>query len=267
MKFAAIEGLYRGQKGAGLIALGVIARSSNDPYDENIKDFHFTIEVPNLLSYMAYGGWHAFVPGIDDLTNGNAEQNILSAQEKMRRGKIALEDLKVIKRAKDIDDIITYETTKARFYDESYKNEYFKYFGYGFLNDVKSLIPNVPLTFYSFHVMVLLGFYFILFFCLVLVFLFKNTLERKRWFLILSLITLPLPYIAGEAGWIVAEVGRQPWVIQDLMSTAAAVSNIDASAVIITFWLFAAIFTALAIAEVNILIKQIKIGPKEEGGN
>jgi cytochrome d ubiquinol oxidase subunit I len=67
------------------------------------------------------------------------------------------------------------------------------------------------------------------------------------------------------SGWIVAEVGRQPWTIQDLLPTVAAVSNIDASAVQITFWLFAIIFTALLIAEIKIMLKQIKIGPKEGG--
>jgi len=78
----------------------------------------------------------------------------------------------------------------------------------------------------------------------------------------LSLFTIPLAYLASESGWVLAEMGRQPWVIQDLLPTVAAVSHINASSVQITFWLFAALFTALLIAEVSILIKQIKIGPK-----
>ncbi len=265
MKFAAIEGLFHGQKGAGLVALGIISKSSSDPNDENIKDFHVTIEIPNLLSYMAYGHWDAFVPGVSDMVNGNPEQGIMAASEKISRGKIVIEDLKAMKLAKKSNDLETYETYKAKFYDQKYKDEYFRYFGYGHLNDVNSLIPNVPLTFYSFHIMVGLGFYFIFFFILALVYLYRHKLDKRRWFLKLALFTLPLPYIASQAGWIVAEVGRQPWVIQDLMPTAAAVSNIDASAVQITFWLFAVVFTVLAIAEVSIMIKQIKIGPKEEG--
>lgn len=264
MKLASIEGLYKGKEGAGLVAIGIL-NLAEDPLDTaNSKDFHFKIEVPKLLSYMSAGDWNAFVPGINDLLYGNQEHNIISAEEKIRRGKIVVEDLRAFKRAKK-QDIRLHETYKAKFYDETYKNEYFRYFGYGFLNDVNSLVPNVPLTFYSFHIMVMLGFYFILFFILSLFFLYRGVMEKKKWFLILALITLPLPYIAGEAGWIVAEVGRQPWVIQDLMSTAAAVSSIDASAVMVTFWLFAAIFSALAIAEISIMIKQIKLGPKEEG--
>ncbi|MCB8994538.1 MAG: cytochrome ubiquinol oxidase subunit I [Bacteroidales bacterium] len=265
MKFAALEGLYRGQKEAGLVALGIMSNTSSDPDDENIKDFHFTIEIPNLLSYMAYGEWDAFVPGVNDLVNGNPEQGIMSGAEKIRRGKIAIADLRAMKEAKLSNDDVGYVLEREKFYNKEYKEEYMKYFGYGFLNDPNSLIPNVPLTFYSFHTMVGLGFYFIFFFILALVYLFRKTIEQRKWFLRLALFTIPLPYIASQAGWIVAEVGRQPWVIQDLMPTVAATSNIDASAVQVTFWLFAAIFTVLAIAEVSIMTKQIKIGPKEEG--
>jgi cytochrome d ubiquinol oxidase subunit I len=266
MKFAAIEGLYHGQEGAGLVAIGVMSASEEDPENENIKDFSFSIEFPNLLSYMAYGKWDAFVPGVVDLIDGNPERGIMSAKEKMRRGRMAIDDLRAMKEAKKNNDITTFESIKAKFYDEEYKNEYFRYLGYGYVVNDTDLIPNVPLSFYSFHVMVILGFYFLLLFILSLIFLYRKKLEKRRWFLWVALFSLPLPYIAGQAGWVVAESGRQPWVIQDLMTTTAAVSNIDASAVQVTFWLFAAIFTGLAIAEVSIMTRQIKNGPKEEGG-
>ena len=265
MKLAAIEGLYHGQEGAGLVAIGIISSSEVDPDNENIKDFSFRIEIPNLLSYMAYGKWDAFVPGVIDLIDGNPERGYMSADEKMRRGQLVINDLRTMKEAKKNNDITTYEILKAKFYDEEYTEEYFSYIGYGFIKDKSDLIPNVPLSFYSFHAMVILGFYFVLFFIFVLVFSFKDSLTKKRWFLWVALFTIPLPYIASEAGWIVAEVGRQPWVIQDLMTTMAAVSQISASAVQVTFWLFFVVFTVLAIAEVRIMTKQIKIGPKEGG--
>ena len=69
--------------------------------------------------------------------------------------------------------------------------------------------------------------------------------------------------IRDRAGWIVAEVGRQPWAIQDVLPLTAAVSRIDASAVQITFIIFAILFTLLMIAELSIMFKQIKLGPKE----
>ena len=76
------------------------------------------------------------------------------------------------------------------------------------------------------------------------------------------MLTLPLAYICSECGWIVSEVGRQPWVIQDIMPASMAVSHIGAGAVETTFILFAVLFTVLLISEMSIMIKQIKKGPE-----
>jgi len=221
------------------------------------------IEIPNLLSYMAYGRFDAFVPGVIDLIEGNPERGIMSSAEKIERGKYARQILREMKDAQAADDFITYEARKAKFMDTDFQDNYFQYFGYGFIDDPGKLIPNVPISFYSFHIMVGLGFYFLFFFILAIIMAFRDTLTRRRAFLRLAIWTIPLAYVASLSGWTVAELGRQPWVIQDLMPTFAAVSNIDAGMVQVTFWMFAAIFTALAIAEVRIMTKQIKLGPKE----
>lgn len=68
------------------------------------------------------------------------------------------------------------------------------------------------------------------------------------------------------AGWIVAEMGRQPWTIQDLLPTMKSVSNINTSSVILTFWMFFIILIALVVAEVSIMLNAIKQGPEEEKG-
>ena len=65
--------------------------------------------------------------------------------------------------------------------------------------------------------MVILGFLFILIFAIALYLLFKGTITKNRWFLWIALLSIPLPYIASELGWILVEMGRQPWIIQDLM--------------------------------------------------
>jgi cytochrome d ubiquinol oxidase subunit I len=262
MKFAAIEGLYNGQEGAGLVAIGVMSTAPGDTNMRNVKDFAFHIEIPNFLSYMAYGEFDAFVPGVNDLVDGNTARGIMSVKEKIERGKLARETLANLKTAKDEGDTARYALLKARFADDNFKSEYFRYFGYGFLNDPESVIPNVPLSFYSFHLMVGLGFYFVLLFLWILFELFKGTLQNRKFLLRLAIATIPLVYLASQSGWIVAEMGRQPWVIQDLLPTMAAVSHIDASSVQITFWLFAVLFTALLIAELSIMFKQIKNGPK-----
>jgi cytochrome d ubiquinol oxidase subunit I len=113
--------------------------------------------------------------------------------------------------------------------------------------------------------MVALGFWFLALMLIFLVLIFKGRLETSKFWLRIAIFTIPLAYIASQSGWVLAEMGRQPWVIQDLMPTMAAVSQINAGAVQTTFWLFLILFTALAIAEVSILMRQIKIGPKDGG--
>jgi cytochrome d ubiquinol oxidase subunit I len=265
MKFAAFEGLYNGSHGAPLMAFGVVSNEV-DTSQNYLPDIKVRIEIPNLLSYLAYLDANAFVPGVNDLINGNPEKGLLSAKEKIERGRVARNTLLNYREARKKGDKDIADALKAQMDDKLFQEEYFKYFGYGFLNHPESLVPNVPLTFYSFHVMVAIGFFFILLFFLLLRYTFKGTIEKKRKFLWILLFSIPLAYIAGQAGWIVAEVGRQPWVIQDYLPTIAAVSQIDASAVQITFWLFFIIFTALLIAEISIMTKQIKLGPKSEGG-
>lgn len=262
MKFAALEGLYNGQEGAGLVAVGIMTSAPGDTNSRNVKDFSLHIEIPNFLSYMAYGKFDAFVPGINDLVDGNPKYGFMSVAEKIDRGRFARESLAMLTSAREKHDTVAYNELKARFNSKEFTDNYFRYFGYGFLNDPESVIPNVPVAFYSFHIMVGLGFFFLFLMLLVLFQLFKNKLEEKKFLLRLCLFTIPLAYIASQAGWVLAEMGRQPWVIQDLLPAMAAVSHINASSVQITFILFALLFTALLIAELSIMFKQIKIGPK-----
>ncbi|MBN2519575.1 MAG: cytochrome ubiquinol oxidase subunit I, partial [Bacteroidales bacterium] len=261
MKFAAIEGLYEGKNNAGLIAFGI--PKSEKKIDDNTKTLvKYKIEIPNLLSYLAFGNAKAFVPGIKDLTEGNENKKIISVNEKIERGKIAKQTLREYKDAKEKGFSETADSLALKFQNEEFIKNYFRYFGYAFLNNPKSIIPNVPITFYSFHLMVILGFYFLIFLIAIMFLTYNNTIQNIRWLLKLAIFTIPLPYIATMAGWAVAEVGRQPWVIQDLLPTVVAVSKLNASAVQLTFWLFAILFTALLLAELKIMIKQIKTGPK-----
>ena len=148
------------------------------------------------------------------------------------------------------------------FHDNNFIKGYFNNFGYAFFGKPEDAVPNVKTSFYTFHLMVMLGFYFILVFALALFFLYRGTLLKNRWFLWVALCSILLPYIAGEMGWVLAEVGRQPWIIQNLMPVSAAVSQISSGAVITTFILFSVLFTLLLIAEISIMIRQIKLGPK-----
>jgi cytochrome d ubiquinol oxidase subunit I len=261
VKFAAFEALYHGKKNAGLIAFGILKESDEKIGEKNENSFSFKIEIPNLLSVMTKGDKDEYVAGMDDQINGNEELQILSVNEKIERGKIARQVLMDFKDAKNNNDTVLTSDLKKKFETQDFKDNYFKYFGYSYLNAPEDIIPNVPVVFYSFHIMVILGFFFILMFVLTLYFLYNGKFEKNRWFLRIALLSIPLPYIAGELGWILTEMGRQPWIIQDLLPVSVAVSRISAGSVQITFWMFAVLFTVLLIAEVSIMVRQIKSGP------
>lgn len=262
MKLAAIEGLYEGRALAPLKAFGVVS-SEKEEGELNLPKIKYCIEFPNLLSILAYNDMGAFVPGVKDLIYGNPEKGIISVNEKIERGKKAKETLRNLSEAKKRGDTILYRQLRTEFMSINFHKQYFAYFGYSFLTDKKQVIPNIPIAFYSFHLMVYMGFFFIILFAIIVWISFNGDWNKSRFILWTALWSLPLPYLASQAGWVVAEVGRQPWAIQDYLPTLAAVSDIDTSAVQITFWLFFLVFTALLIAEIKIMTTQIKSGPKE----
>ena len=259
MKFDSFEGLYYGAKAAPLITFGIF--DTHRPTMENQKPKVFTnkFEVPKLLSLMATFNPNSYIPGINDYIKGNKAMGIVSYSDRIKMGKAALAALKGFHEARKAQNDSLAAINLAVF-----KKNY-KYMGYGYFNDPYNLIPNVPLVFYSFHAMVGLGFLFMILFILGLIYSMKDKLQTKRWFLYAALWTIPLAWLASEAGWLVNEMGRQPWVIQNLMPTRAALSNISSTSVMITFFLFAVTFTILMIAEIKIMLKQIK--QLNEGGN
>ncbi len=254
MKFAAMEGLYEGESGASLVAFGILNHSKKIGDNENA--FVFAVKIPYALSLLAFRDANAFVPGINDLVYGNDKFGIIPTNEKINKGQIALNSLKQYSIDKNENKVINKNALA------SFENNY-KYMGYGYLPDAEDSVPNVPLTFYSFHLMVMLGFYFIAFFALILYLSIKEKLENQKLILKIALWSIPLGYIASQLGWIVAEVGRQPWTIQDILPTMASTSHISVGSVQTTFCIFAVLFTVLLIVEIKILVKQIKIGPKD----
>lgn len=126
-------------------------------------------------------------------------------------------------------------------------------------------MPPVALTFYAFRVMVMAGGYLLALFALLLFVSYsKPQWLSKRWLLLGGIVSVPIVWICSQAGWIVAEVGRQPWVIQDLLPTTAAISDIQSGSVATTFVLFAIIFTMLLAAEVSIMLRYIHKSSKSE---
>lgn len=239
MKLAAMEALYDGGTHEPLTVVG-------------------PVKIPQMLSFLATRDAAGFVPGINDLLNGGYTlpdgTTALSAEEKMVRGQKAITALADFRQARQAGDEATMEATR-KVLDEN-----MPYFGYGYIKDPATLVPHVGLMFWAFRVMVGLGVYFIAFFALILVLGWKKRLAEVSWLQHVALWTIPLAYIASQAGWLVAEMGRQPWTIQDMLPVSAAVSKLEVGSVQTTFFIFLVMFTVLLIAEIGIMLKAIRKG-------
>ncbi len=266
MKFAAMEALYdsgvstpdgkvASGKGLSLCAMGVVINDGKPP--------RASIEIPNMLSFLATRDWNGYVPGINNLlydgyysTEG---EKIPAVTERIERGVLAREAHRSFLAAEKNGD------TREMAVQEKILKENFAHFGYGYLKSAEEAVPNVAVTFYAFRIVVGLGMLFILLFIIAIWLMRKpEKMKKARFFHILSILCLPLVYIASQSGWILAELGRQPWAIQDMLPLSAAVSKIEAHSVVVTFFIFAVLFTVLLIAEVNIMLKSIKQGPEEQ---
>ena len=124
-------------------------------------------------------------------------------------------------------------------------------------------VPPVAPLFWSFRVMVGLGMFFIVLTATFFVLSARRRLDAHPWLLKLAVLSIPLPWIAAECGWVVAELGRQPWIIEGVLPTAMAVSNLGASTVLLTLGLFIAIYTVMFIIEMVLMRKAILKGPQE----
>lgn len=261
MKLAAMEGLYDGSKGQELIGFGLLA-DKKDRLDDT-EPVKCKIAISCGLSILANHDADSFVPGINDIIAGRSINaagdtiNTVSYEERISRGQIARSALTRYENAMKTGDTVAMESAAKVVKDN------FQYFGYAYFDSPEEAIPPVGLTFYSFRVMVFLGSFLLLAFVVLLFVMYKKpkALERPliHW---LGILMIPAAWICSQAGWIVAEVGRQPWVIQDLMSTKIGVSAISASSVQLTFWIFAVFFTLLLIAEVSIMCRQISKASK-----
>ncbi len=262
MKFAAMEGLYKGGENPPFVLMGI--PNSNKTVDNQEPEFTVEIPVPGLLSLLS---GKDTIPGIEDLIKGNPAMGILPVSEKIRRGQEANKTLRAYNDAVKSKDQLAIDSLKPLFQKGSafYENQ-FKYFGYGFVRDqdIEKLVPNIPMVFYSFRVMVGLGIWFLFLFIWMLYAVRKSNITQNRWLLRLAIISVPLVYLCSQLGWVVTEVGRQPWIIQDLMPTWVATSHLAVESVQTTFWIFAVLFTVLLIAELRIMFTQIKAGPKIE---
>ena len=223
------------------------------------------LAVPYALSFLATNDMNGYVPGIRDILDGYTKPDGTeepSLDEKIVRGQHAINTLQEYRKAKaeGADQETLNELTNGI-------RENMPFFGYGYVQDRAQVVPYIPACFYAFRIMVGGGCLFILLFILMLTFPKEKT-DTPTWgkwrgtVLWLAIFCIPIAYIVSEAGWLVAEFGRQPWTIQDMLPTWAAVSDLQSSSVILTFFLFLILFTTMLAVEINIMLKQIKKGPE-----
>ena len=126
-------------------------------------------------------------------------------------------------------------------------------------------VPAVLPLFFTFRLMVALGFYFIALFATMFWQASKRQLEKRRWLLHLCLWSLPLPWLAAELGWYVAEGGRQPWTIDGVLPTFLSVSSVSATDVVLSLAGFVLLYSGLAVVEMFLMVRAIRQGPVLHG--
>ncbi|HTM63369.1 MAG TPA: cytochrome ubiquinol oxidase subunit I [Gammaproteobacteria bacterium] len=252
MKVAAIEGMWQTEPApAPLTIIGFP--------NQQTKQTTSVVKIPYLLGIIATRSLHTPIYGIYDLVD--------EARDRIRSGMLAYSALTVLQ--SDPNDMHAQNVL-----DNNQNN-----MGYGLLlkkytddvvnasDDLVNLaawdtVPDVPVLFWTFRVMVGCAFMLLFIFASAYYLCQRRTIADHRWFLWLALFSLPLPWIAAEAGWLVAEYGRQPWVVEGMLPTFLGVSSVSAGNVWVSLIGFVFFYSVLAVVELFLMIKYIKLGPE-----
>ncbi len=258
MKLAAIEAMWKTEPApAAFTAFGFP--------DQEARKTHYAVHIPWAMGLIGTRSLTLEIPGIEELVE--------RAEVRVRDGIKAYTALQQIRAAGSSNAIP--EDVKNTF------EEHGRDLGYAlllkpFVDDPAqatdahisqaawSTVPPVLPLFWSFRIMVGLGFFFILLTATFFVLSARRRLDAHPWLLKVAVFSIPLPWLAAELGWIVAELGRQPWVIEGVLPTAAAVSSLGASTVLMTIIGFVLIYTVLLAIEMYLMLGAIKKGPQPD---
>jgi cytochrome bd ubiquinol oxidase subunit I len=257
MKIAAIEAMWNTEPAPASFTVFGIPDLKNHVT-------HYEVKVPWVLGLIATRSADKEVPGINNLVE--------VAKERIRNGIVAYDALDKLKRDRG-------NAALRRTLDEHVSDLGYALLLKRFRPDVQnatphqidlaaaSTIPDVPVLFWSFRFMVGLGFFFIALFAVAFWLSAKRKLDAYPLFLKVAFWSLPLPWIAAELGWIVAEYGRQPWVIEGVLPTMLGVSSTPASNVLFSLLGFFVFYSTLLVADVYLMVKYIRLGPDETLGH
>lgn len=253
MKLAAIEAMWETQEAPAGLALFAIP-------NQETQQNHYEIEVPYVLGLIATRSFDKEVLGIKDL--------VKIAEERVRNG---IREYRVLKRYRN-------NKSYSVAWDREFLKDNYQDIGYALLlkkyrSDIEyatpeeirkaalDTVPNVTPLFYIFRIMVGIGFFLIILLATAFYYMnIKHDFNRKT-LLKICLYSLPLPWIAAESGWIIAEYGRQPWVIEGILPTFLGVSQVSENSVLYSLLTFFILYTVLLIVDVYLIVKYAKIGP------
>jgi cytochrome bd ubiquinol oxidase subunit I len=251
MKIAAIEAMWNTEPAPASFDLFGLP-------DQETHRTDYEVRVPWILGLIATRSISGKVVGINELVE--------HAQERIRSGLIAYDALEKLRA--DRGDADERERLSAHADDLGYallvkktRPDILNATDAEISQAAWSTVPAVSPLFWSFRFMVGLGFFFIAVFAIAFYLASVRRLQSSRAFLHVSLWILPLPWIAAELGWYVAEVGRQPWVIEGVLPTFLAVSSLSASNVLTTLIGFVVFYSTLLLVDVYLMAKAIRIGP------
>ena len=252
MKMAAMEAMWETEDApAGLTIFGFP--------DQEAQETHFEVKMPYLLGLIGTRSFSEEIPGIKEL--------VLIAEQRVRDGILAYDAVMAIRENPD--------DARAQALFRRHQQD----LGYGLLlkqyrEDIEnatdaevkkaalSTVPDVRTLFWAFRIMVALGLFFIAFFAFSVFLAAKRTLHTKTWFMKIAFWSLPLPFIAIQLGWLVAEYGRQPWTVDGVLPTALSVSSLSIVDIVLTIVAFTLFYGTMAVIEVYLMRKYILMGPE-----
>ena len=237
LKLAMFEGKFETEKCASLDLFGIV--------DQEKRESKMLLKIPCLLSILSYHNPNAQVKGVNDLINEYKHK------AKEYESKVPLLE----KKLKETNSKEEKEKIKTQLIEAKVKAKA--------MNISYEELPSIPLVFTTFHLMVYLGFYFAFIVLVGLWKLKKGTLYNSKGFLWILVLSIPLPFIANELGWISTEVGRQPWLVYEILKTADGVSFVPASNVALSLAVFVGIYTALFIIYIYTMVRAIAKGPNQ----
>ena len=257
MKLAAIEAMWKTEPApAAFTAFGFP--------DQAARETHYAVHVPWAMGLIGTRSLTTEIPGINEL--------VARAETHIRDGIVAYDALQQIRAVKGGASVppqvqvafeehghtLGYALLLKRYVDDPRQAT-----PQQISQAAWDTVPRVAPLFWAFRLMVGLGFFFILLTAVFFWLSARRKLDAHRWLLKVAVWSIPLPWIAAELGWVVAEVGRQPWVIEGVLPTAVAVSNLGASTVLLTIAGFVAIYTVLLVIEMKLMLKAIRKGPDD----